>query len=241
MTKQITISKELKALDSALSSALNLSHSVMDNLVTRGTQVLAVRDLVKSAEAMGYVRAVMDTDGGFLTDGKEYSNQELGDCITNGLLAGVRITGNEMNIISGKMMIVLNGYMRLCREFNDGDKQVLNMRIIVGELKAESGLMRIPMTITYDLLKTETGETYEGKVFDSVAQLSMKPGENADSWIGKGKRRVLKDFYEFLTGQTINDDEVGQAERSDSQRPNLKGEVKGKHTVEKPTPVKEVA
>jgi hypothetical protein len=76
------------------------------------------------------VLSAAGNDAGFLCDKTNYSYEELVQALIPRILEGYRITGNEINIISGKGMPVKRGKYRRIIELTDGFRETVGAPVI---------------------------------------------------------------------------------------------------------------
>lgn len=141
---------------------------------------------------------LMNTKIGFLTDrtGKAdkqgkviapYSWQEVRDCVIDAVAIGLLPTGNQFNILAGRMYPTKEGYTSLLRKI-----QCKNY-ITIGAPKMSENTADVECVITYEY----NGEKNSFKV---VANVKKDSYSSMDQIKGKAERRAKKVLYEYLTG-----------------------------------------
>lgn len=171
-------------------------------------QAVAVVNLLREAmsdEVMSSVfLPMMNTRLGFLTD-KPGADRKTGartalyptpvvrDAIIDAVAIGLLPTGNQFNIIAGRMYPTKEGYTALLR------KQGVKYFIEVGYDKSQTqGFAEIPCKISYEYAG-------EKKSFSIVATVKKDSYSSADQLRGKAERRAKKALYEFVTGCDFGD------------------------------------
>jgi len=131
MAKEMIISKELQEASERLALVIGVNPLVP--VLTKANAVIAVREWLKLPEVYEKIIQLKDTNSGFKTDEKPgstpYDQRTITNCVTDALLAGFNLVGNEFNIIKGNMMGVLNGYSRLVREFENDKIKVISVEL----------------------------------------------------------------------------------------------------------------
>lgn len=171
-------------------------------------QAVAIVSLLREAmsdEVMNQVFIpLMNTRLGFLTD-KTGIDRKTGartplyplnvvrDAIIDAVGIGLLPTGNQFNIIAGRMYPTKEGYTALLR------KQGVKYFIEVGYDKSQTqGFAEIPCKITYQYNGEKNG-------FSIVATVKKDNYSSADQLRGKAERRAKKALYEFVTGCDFGD------------------------------------
>lgn len=207
--KQLQISETLRAASEKL--ALVIGVNPLEPVFRKAEVVIAVREWLQHPEVMDKVKQLKNTPSGFQTDeatrsGGAYDDKTVAIAVTDALAAGFQLVGNEFNIISGRMMGVLNGYARLVREWRNEAWRMGSMDVVEGDIKVNGNMVAVPITIEYQLISADGKEKVKNS-FHRVIQLRQRSQHDTpDAWIGKATRRALKKLHVYLTGQDIGDD-----------------------------------
>lgn len=191
--------------------------SILTPIFREASKAIAVEKFLSVPEVWTQVQALAGKPNGFVMDDKslEISKKDASliiGAVAQALTLGVNLTGNEFNIIQGKMMIVRAGWERLCREFEKDDCVVTDMDIIINGFSEEkAGLRKVPCAIKFALVNKDTGAVVKDDIFERDILISTKSGESADTTVGKAERRICKAFHRFLTGTslTTGDENMG--------------------------------
>ncbi len=118
-----------------------------------------------------------------------YSREIVRDCLIDAISIGLMPTGNQMNIIAGRMYPTKEGYTALLK------KIACKYIISVGQdqQKPDAPFAEIPCKINYDWNGDKGGYTF-------VATVKKDSYSSADQLRGKAERRAKKSLYEYLTG-----------------------------------------
>jgi hypothetical protein len=191
---------------------------VEDENVGRIRKALATSNTIAAMEAalddrtMQQFMRLMNTELGFKTDRpnkaceKPYGIAVVRRVLIAGFLKGAYPVGNELNIISGNLMLVKNFYVRKIAEL-DG---------VAGEPVYGASLVRKngpTWKVRGFAFAVRHGQRIE--IRDDKRQLGIEYdvsayGDAPDNMIGKAERRALRDLYRLLSGNTSEDDEPAE-------------------------------
>lgn len=179
------------------------------NNFTAAFQAVTVVNLLREAlsdEVMNQVfMPLQNTKVGFLTDhdpkkknkngmpaipyGVDVVRDAIIDAVTNGLLP----SGNQFNIIAGRMYPTKEGYTALLKKI--GCKYFIEKGF---DKSQDSRFAEINCKISYE---------YQGKKnsFNYVAVVKKDDFSSPDQISGKAERRAKKVLYEYLTGCDLGD------------------------------------
>jgi hypothetical protein len=157
--------------------------------------VKKVRAVVKGAidqilplqgTALGF-RTDKDKDGGYPVD-------VVVDCATEALLRGLRLTGNEWNIIGGKYYAAQAGCARLVAELPG----LTDLEHAPGIPVLKEGGAIVEYTLSWKL---------DGKPMALTRKIPVRVnnGMGVDAILGKAKRKILAAAYERVTGSVLSD------------------------------------
>ena len=253
--KELGVTDAVVAAGKRLQAALGTKMDIVAPIFQKAFQVKAVHEFIQTPGVKERVTWLAGNPAGFVTDkdskDERYDDKTVIACATEALTCGVAMTGNEFNIIHGRMMIVRNGWERLCREWQDerGSK-ISSLEIEIEDIALDGMNRKCRGVIRYAVESTETGETKSSE-FRRNVMLTAKNGETADATSGKAERRLFQQFYRFLTGVDIQShlDMEGGAEVSvtvvasdsaDTLRPTEGKEKVAKPSRKAPAPAVEV-
>lgn len=194
-------SKELLASDSDIVRAM-----VMANGIKKLEAAL-------TPEIMSDVSQLQNTPLGFRTDRpnekikQNYSAEQLRPVVCMALLRGLRLTGNEWNVIAGNLYVTKEGFQRLLAEFEG----LRNLHVDVGvpESKGEGAL--VPARASW-ILNGEPNHldcTFrDGTDFRIPIRVNKAMG--MDAILGKAKSKLLRRVYERITGSAFESDADGE-------------------------------
>ena len=190
--------------------AVNNAHSInlFENTTAAFGAAIAIKELrgILTTELMNEVfMPLMNTRVGFMTDKNKagtqnYSIEEVKNCLIDGICIGLLPTGNQINIIAGRMYPTKEGYTALLKKI--GVKYVIN----IGQDASQSP--------TIAELKVRIDYEYKGEknVFPYTAQLKKTDYTGIDQLKGKAERRAKKALFEYLTGC-----DLGEGDATDTQ------------------------
>jgi len=154
---------------------------------------------------MPAILKLRDSPMGFRTDrGKDsnktpYDEATVKECVVEALLRGVKLVGDQFNIIASRTYITLNGYRLLV---NGSGCQQLTYDVQPIELNEKEHKIQGKASWVLD------GKTYSiEKQFSCKAHLS-KSGFPITTWEqtqGKATRKLFKAIYETVTGRAFHE------------------------------------
>ncbi len=150
----------------------------------------------KSKNAQGQP---LDYKGNIITP---YPVEVVRECVIEACLRGLRVVGNQFNIISGGCYTTREGYAYLIKQL-DGLK---NYTPVVGiPKKGDVG------TFCQCKAKWTIGTKEDSLGYDEPINIPVKVDDytTADAVIGKATRKFYKRVYEKMTGVEMPDGEVG--------------------------------
>lgn len=144
---------------------------------------------------------------GFRTDKPDgYNRAAIKDCLTIAMMRGLRIVGNEFNIIGGNVYVTKEGYERLLLELEGFSN--FRIQLAVPQTHGEGALIAghaewlyfgRPDAMVWE--KTEAG--------DYRIAVRVNKGQGVDAILGKAKSKALRQVYARITGSEW--DSVGDA------------------------------
>jgi hypothetical protein len=203
--------KQMMKLDST-------SKACARQLIEAGTNE-AAKALI-TAKAIGQLRSLL-TDKvlsdimplqnsilGFRTDRDNgYGKDDIRDCVTIALLRGLRITGNEFNIIAGNVYVTKEGYERLLLELPGFANLKLQLSVpkTVGDGALVSCKAEWLLYGQADSMSWE--ETPKG---DYRIAIRVTKGAGVDNILGKARSKALRQIHSRITGSEF--ESVGDAD-----------------------------
>lgn len=172
------------------------------------------RTALSDDKVMAPIMALQGNPVGFLTDKDKsggYDVATVRDCVITALMIGLRITGNEFNIIAGRCYATVNGCDRklaeLCVEPPLHEPGVV-------EFKPEEKRAFVDYTLTYRLRSDGKPTVFPQRI---AVKLSFSR-EGAllttdDAVIGKARRKIVWNVLRSVRGFDLGTDE-GQVEKN---------------------------
>jgi hypothetical protein len=185
----------LPALTKAVKLAAGVSH------MRRALTEQVVKDLFMP---------LVGTPLGMLTDrdkepeDKRYPWWVVRDCVIEGMIHGLQPTGNEINVISGRMYPAKNGLDRLVHEWpgltdlkiDPGVPHNVSDKGSLVSTRATFRLNGRPMVVARELERNEKGEV----VSDNRIPVRVNSGMGPDGILGKAERKLLFQILKRLKG-----------------------------------------
>lgn len=198
--------------------------------------IAEIKAMLLQPKMLGMLRSLSCNPLGFLCDKPSkkdqtpYSDFELVNAATEAALRGLRFTGNEFNIISGRCYAAQSGLMRLVKDFPG----LTDLVLMPGLPRDDAGQRVVTFGAAWKLHGKEMKlSNPKGEPFISIPVIT-NDYMTADALIGKATRKALARIYGMISGVEISD---GEADQSITPVPIPQP---GKHSVKKPTPVAEV-
>lgn len=133
------------------------------------------------------------------------------DCLIDAISIGLMPTGNQFNIIAGRMYPTKEGYTALLKKI--GCKYIISVG--QDQQKPDAPFAEIPCKINYDWNGDKGGYTF-------IATVKKDSYSSADQLRGKAERRAKKSLYEYLTGCDFGDaDEDSSAPMATKQKTDV--------------------
>lgn len=191
-------------------------------VIAHGIQ--AIRSALTDA-IMGDIMALANTPLGFKTDRAPGSKNRKGedvkpypvpvvrDVITQALIRGFRITGNEINIIAGNLYVTKEGFARALSEFPG----LTDLKAQIGVPKKTGDGALVPCKATWNLHGVTDALVCEG---DYSIPVRVNEAMGIDAIQGKAMSKLLRRIYERLVGSQLSvpsTDEVTTEGSDDAQ------------------------
>jgi len=139
---------------------------------------------------------------GFRTDKKDggYRMDVVRDCVVQAFMRGLRVTGNEINIIAGNLYVTKEGFERLLSEL-DG---LVNLKIQIGVPVTSEGGALVPARAEWVYHGVADGIVWEKEAnADYRIPIRVNSAMGIDAIIGKAKSKVLRNIYARATGTRL--------------------------------------
>lgn len=181
----------------------------LENALALSDAMQEIRSLCTDG-VLDRVMPLQNTPLGFLTDKKEgYPRHVVRECFIEACLRGVRLVGNEFNIIGSKFYITQAGYQRKVAELPG----LTNLRMEPGVPQMKDGGALVPYVATW--LYRKRGhliERLQTDKFDARIPVRVNAGMGTDAILGKAKRKMLAQVFAHSTGSAWVDDEPVEGE-----------------------------
>lgn len=160
-----------------------------------------------TAEVMAPIMALQNTDIGFRTD-RIYPLETVRDVVIEAKIRGFNVTGNEFNIIAGRLYIARNGFRR---KLTDGKafKGLNNFRDIYEVPKANGVEKEL-------VIKCSATWSYNGVADAANFEFPVKVnnGMGSDGALGKAERKLCKRVHDFISGINTPDGDLNEIDVS---------------------------
>jgi hypothetical protein len=192
---------QMEAITKNYSPMAVTSLSILRQALTISTIKSQLASLMNDKFMNEIILPLKDDELGFLTDeaqiikngGVPYSLAVIRNCCIGAIMRGLRITGNEFNIIAGRVYATQNGFGHLVHDFPGLTDLILTSdtpRIVQG------GAI-VGFTASWNL---------EGKPMklerrgEQAIAVKLYQSQGSDVAIGKGTRKMLKSVYQTVAG-----------------------------------------
>ena len=176
--------------------------------------VKALKDVLSDKFLDEYIMPLQNTTIGFLTDhtgrpnGKGqptqngYTREVVRECLIDALSHGLLPTGNQFNIIAGRMYPTKEGFTALLAKL--GAKYQISTSIAASTMQGFANLL---CKISY---------SYKGEKQTTTLPVQVKADaySSPDQLKGKAERRAKKWLYEFLTNIDMGEGDVASSEET---------------------------
>jgi hypothetical protein len=155
-----------------------------------------LRSLI-TREMMHDVMCLQGSSLGFRTDKDDkggYDVETVKEVAIEATLRGLRLVGNEINIIANRCYAAKDGLKRLVREWPG----LTNLRLRPGIPSTREGYTIVPIVATWKIHGVEQVEDCTG---DNAIPIRVNREQIVDAIIGKAIRKMYARIYDRLTGQ----------------------------------------
>ena len=193
------------------------AHAETEKAFVIAAGVGAIREAI-SGEILNDILQLANTPLGFKTDRppgakdrngnqmKPYPDAVYKDVLTEALIRGLRVIGNEINIIAGNLYVTKEGLRRLIREFPG--LRNFDSRIGVPKMVNEVNAV-VPCKASWMLDGKPDSIECEG---DYAIPIRVNKAMGTDAVIGKAESKLWKRVYEKLTGSEFDLSSDAEAE-----------------------------
>lgn len=177
-----------------------------------------------SDRIMGDIMELKGSAAGFKTDeigrkGGAYTLAETRSVIILALIRGLRVTGNEINIIASNLYVTKEGFERLLRDHPG----LSNLKIQIGVPQTAGEGALVPCRAEWcldgvpDSIACEKDESTDWRI-----PIRVNSFMGVDAIIGKAKSKLLRRIYERVTGSELLSEadaeiETGEAPVGDTE------------------------
>ena len=218
-TQAAPVAQEVRPLSLAASEEVIAS---LDNAAKFGAAAIVMTDRFKAMfmvgaavqqlqalltpQLMAPIMALQNSPLGFLTDRPQgYSVDEVRIAVIQAAVEGLSVTGNEFNILAGRMYITKNGMKRKLSQIPGLLKHVTAG---IPKLHPNGQGAIVPMHLDWTYLGNHLTQDLEFAV-------RLNKGMGTDALIGKATRKSLAWLYEEITGNSVSDGDVGDMDLVD--------------------------
>jgi len=171
-------------------------------MVVTAKAVSAMKKLLTD-EIVGVAMALQNTKMGFKTDKKQgYDIATIRNCMIEAHLNGVRIIGNEFNIIAGQMYITKEGFIGKMQRSPD-----------FSNVKLDIGIPRINQAEKRAIVPCSATWNYLGEPDSIKCEIPVKwdSYSSDDAIIGKAERKLRARIWNQATGDIVMDGDADGA------------------------------
>jgi len=225
-SKDIAISEQAltsyqNAIDKCAPVIAQAAHTIQDSLII-ANGIIEIKKFLSHEQVEPLVTSLKDSAAGFLTDRskaslakqkgdskwhkKAYTHDEICEALTPCLMEGYTMTGNEINIISGKGMPVKAGKFRKITEWPG----LSNFRHIVGAPHMEGKIAKMRCQATW----VQAGEQQSiGLTDDDKCIISVEKGDydGIDKLIGLADSKLFSRVLTRLSGRFVSEGDISEA------------------------------
>lgn len=156
-----------------------------------------------SESVMKDIMELQNNSLGFRTDKATsggYPVAVVRDCVVQAFMRGLRVTGNEINIIAGNLYVTKEGFERLLAEL-DG---MTNLKIQIGVPENKEGGALVPARAEWVYHGVADGIVWEKEATaDYRIPIRVNSAMGIDAILGKAKSKVLRNIYARATGARL--------------------------------------
>lgn len=190
-------------------------HALRRTLLTART-LNAIRDALTDEVMREAVMPLQGRATGFLTDQDKEGGYELAtvrEVVLDALIHGARLTNNEINVISGRLYLAKNYFVRQIQE----SKEITNFQIHLGGVEQKGGHAYVDAIAAW----VQAGELREirkirkkidGAPFDERIAVRVNAGMGEDAIRGKAVRKLLAEVWKTATGITTDEPDTIDAD-----------------------------
>lgn len=190
------LSSNITAMNQLISDCKILTSNISEyeKSLLYGSYLVQIKNQI-SGKVLEIIKDLMNTGLGFKTDKPTYPDETIKNCVTQAIMHGLRIHGNEFNILGGNFYATKEGLERIVNRNPDLERKI-NIK--------PKGFKKSPETEIWSLdyeydfkLKNQNEVKDEVKVFVRGKQGNYEIP--LDAVLGKARRKVLKTIYNQMT------------------------------------------
>lgn len=140
---------------------------------------------------------------GFKTDKAKDGGYPLAvvrDCVVQAFMRGLRVTGNEINIIAGNLYVTKEGFERLLTELPG----LTGLKIQIGVPQNMEGGALVPARAEWHYHGVHDAITWEKEESsDYRLPIRVNSAMGVDAVLGKAKSKVLRNIYARVAGSKL--------------------------------------
>lgn len=160
----------------------------------------------KSLLSDGVMADIMELQNstlGFKTDKAKdggYPMAVVRDCVVQAFMRGLRVTGNEINIIAGNLYVTKEGFERLMSELPG----LTGLKIQIGVPQTADGGALVPAKAEWKYNGVHDSITWEKEESaDYRIPIRVNSAMGVDAILGKAKSKVLRTIYARVCGSKL--------------------------------------
>jgi hypothetical protein len=171
-----------------------------------------------SDTVMADIMELQNSPLGFKTDKARdggYPVAVVRDCVVQAFMRGLRVTGNEINIIAGNLYVTKEGFERLLSELPG----LTNLKIQIGVPSTSEGGALVPARAEWLMDGIKDSITWEREdTADYRIPIRVNSAMGIDAIVGKAKSKVLRNIYARISGTRLladgdDGDEIADVEK----------------------------
>jgi len=156
-----------------------------------------------SDAVMADIMELQNSPLGFKTDKAKdggYPVAVVRDCVVQAFVRGLRVTGNEINIIAGNLYVTKEGFERLLSELPG----LTNLSIQCGVPATKEGGALVPAKASWQYYgAADEYIAEETPTGDYRLPIRVNSAMGVDAILGKAKSKMLRNIYAMITGTQL--------------------------------------
>lgn len=202
----------MKAIDNLITEARQAAEKckgTVEEALLVGEFIGKVDSLLATDDATTRIRALVNSDIGFRTD-REYQPEVIRRCVIDALWKGLRVVGNEFNIIGGRVYCTSAGYAGLLDRHPNIDGAI-EVTVVTNEIDGNMAIMSGRVKFHY---MTPGTRGFLPREESLDVRMRIVQGVGLDALEGKARRKLLKAAYDSVNGNvsTVVDGDIDDPE-----------------------------